>query len=215
MALGTIERRLLQRFADLLEYPRPGLVEVARECEGLAPLVAPSPVSGEGGAGDAAALLQAFRTYSETAPLGRLEELYSSTFDLGATCHPYVGYHLLGESYKRSVFLLELKACYRAQGFEVPENELPDHLAVMLRFLAANDDSTLAAELVHEALLPAIDRMTGRVKSEGYDEERASMPLESPKPDHPYRQVLEALQLVLQEIPTSGMAAGNPQSAVV
>lgn len=212
MALATTQRRLFQRFADLLEYPRSGLVEAARECEALVSQVARSPASqGERGE-DAAALLRAFRTFSEATPLGRLEELYSSIFDLDPACHPYVGYHLLGESYRRSVFLLELKARYRAQRFDVPENELPDHLAVMLRFLAATEDPTLAEEMISEALLPALDRMTGRIKSEGYDEDGALRLKEGQRPDHPYRKVLEALRLVLQGLPTT---TGDQRSAVV
>lgn len=205
MVPGTLERRLLQRLAKLLEYPQPGLIEAARECEALAS-------SGDGGA---AALLQAFRAFAETTPPGRLEEVYSSTFDLDPACHPYVGYHLLGESYARSAFLLQLKARYRAQQFDGPRNELPDHLAVMLGFLAVNEDTSLAEELIGEALLPALDRMTGRAKSEGYQEEGTLGPQEGRKPDHPYRGVLEALRLVLQRLASDGRMAGDQRSAVV
>lgn len=215
MAVGPTERCLFQGFARLLEYPQPGLVEAARECEALVSLVAPSSASDEQRGREAAALLHAFRTFSEVTPLGRLEEVYSSTFDLDPACHPYVGYHLLGESYKRSVFLLELKARYRAQGFDVPENELPDHLAVMLRFLAANDEASLTDELIREALLPALDRMTGRVKSEGYDEEGASGPPERQGPDHPYRGVLDALRLVLRGLLRDGTTVSDQRPAVV
>lgn len=207
MALDAVERRLFQRFAQLLEYPQSGVVDAARECEAL--------LARAGTDQSAATLLHAFRTFSETTPLARLEEVYSGTFDLDPACHPYVGYHLLGESYKRSVFLLELKARYRAQGFDVPENELPDHLAVMLRFLAANDEASLTGELIREALLPALDRMTGRVKSEGYDEEGASGPPERQGPDHPYRGVLDALRLVLRGLLRDGTTVSDQRPAVV
>lgn len=182
---------ILGLFADMLEYPRPGLAEIVRECEALV-----SP-----GNPEAATLLGGFRALVEEISPGRLEEIYTGTFDLDATCYPYVGYHLFGESYKRSVFLLELRERYRAQGFDV-ENELPDHLAVLLRFLAINDDVTLTGEIVHEALLPTLERMTGKARSAGYDEEK---PLGSQ--DHsrhsPYHGVLEALRLVLQGFPAN------------
>ena len=203
MALKTVNRQLFLCFAELLDYPQPGLIEAARECEALISLLCSSPVLGEGQDESAAVLLREFRTFVEATPLGRLEEIYSGTFDLDAAYHPYVGYHLFGESYKRSVFLLELKERYRAKGFDVPENELPDHLALLLRFLAITDDVTMAGEIIHEGLLPAMERMMGKAKSAGYDE------VETPEPPHnrrqynPYRGILEALELVLQGFPTN------------
>ena len=203
MTLETIERRLFQRFAELLEYPQPGLVEAARECEALISLVPSFHVSGERRDRGAAVLLREFRTFVEATPLGRVEEIYSGTFDLDVACHPYVGYHLFGESYKRSVFLLELKERYRAQGFNVPENELPDHLAVLMRFLAVTDDITLAGEIIHEAMLPALERMMGKAKSAGYDEGETPEPPHNRRQYHPYRGVLEAIELILQGFPTN------------
>lgn len=214
MAVGPTERRLFQGFARLLDYPQPGLVEAARECEALVSQLVPPSISADEGGGDAAVLLRAFRTFAETTPLERLEEVYSSTFDLDPACHPYVGYHLLGESYKRSVFLLELKARYRARGFDVPGNELADHLAVMLRFLAVNEDRGLAGEIIQEALRPALDRMTGRARSEGYEEKEASRLQDSRTPEPPYRRVLEALRLVLQGFSVNETTVGDQRSAV-
>jgi len=183
---------ILGLFADILEYPRPGLAETVRECEALV----------SAGNPEAAALLGGFRALVEETAPGRLEEIYTGTFDLDAACYPYVGYHLFGESYKRSVFLLELKERYRAQGFDV-ENELPDHLAVLLRFLAINDDVTLAGEIVHEALLPTLERMTGRARSAGYEEEEKLLSSQDHSRHSPYYGVLEALRLVLQAFPVS------------
>jgi nitrate reductase delta subunit len=204
MALETIRRHLFQHLAELLEYPQPGLVGVVRECEALISQVSSLPISGKNHDNrSAAVLLREFRTFVEATPLGRLEEIYSGTFDLDAACHPYVGYHLFGESYKRSVFLLELKERYRARGFDVPENELPDHLAVLLRFLAITDDVTLAGEIIHEALLPALERMMGKAKSAGYDEGETPEPPHNRRQYNPYRGILEALELVLQGFPTN------------
>ncbi len=182
-------REILSLFADILEYPWPGLAGTAREC---AALVAPQNP-------EAGALLREFCAFVERTPLGRLEEVYTGTFDLDAACHPYVGYHLFGESYKRSLFLLELKERYRAHGFVV-ENELPDHLAVLLRFLAQSHDTALIGEIVQEALVPALERMTGRATSAGYDEEEPSVS-QGQRRQNPYHRVLEALRLVLQEEP--------------
>lgn len=182
-----MDPRVFDLFADLLEYPGPGLLQAARECEASVGRVNP----------EAAAPLRQFGAFVEATPLGRVQEIYSATFDLDATYHPYVGYHLFGETYKRSVFMLELRERYRAQGFVV-EHELPDHLAVLLRFLARHGESSLAGELAHEALVPALDRMTGKARSAGYEEDEPAGPRHAKSSDRPYRGLLEALRLVLR-----------------
>ena len=53
----------------------------------------------------AATLLGVFRDFAEEHPLGKLQEVYSGFFDLNSICHPYIGYQLFGENYKRSVFM--------------------------------------------------------------------------------------------------------------
>ena len=188
--------RLFQLFADLLSYPRPGLAAAARECEALVATDTP----------EAAALLGAFAAFAAETPPGRLEEVYTAAFDLDASSSLYVGYHLLGESYKRSVFMLELKRCYEAQGLEIG-SELPDHLALVLRFLAACDDAELAQELVAEALVPALGKRLGqRGGSEAEEGDEGEQVPESP---HPYLGVLEALALVLQ--PQSQAVGSAPE----
>lgn len=217
-----MERRLFYSFADILGYPKPQLIEAARECERLAPRDNPKAI----------ALLHKFRLLVEKTPLGRLEEMYSGTFDLDPTCHPYVGYHLFGESYKRSIFMVQLKERYRTHGFAVDDNELPDHLTVLLRFLATSGETTLAAEIIAEAMIPALERMTGKAKSAGYEEEAVPSLNEVEAPpclafaeaprqpsegtgkrpkNQPYRGVLEALRLVLLE---SSPAAADPLTAL-
>ena len=64
----------------------------------------------------AAALLESFRGFAEETPLGKLQEVYSGFFDLNSICHPYVGYQLFGENYKRSAFLVELKKSLSRRG---------------------------------------------------------------------------------------------------
>lgn len=182
-------RQLYQCFARMLEYPAGGTLQAAVKAKDL--LMDESP--------EAATCLKEFHEYARSLPPGRLEEVYTCTFDLDAACHPYVGYHLFGETYKRSAFLVELKQRYNAEGFVFPENELPDHLAVILHFLAATKDNTQAEEIARDALLPALDRMTGRAKSEGFEEDEDS-PLAKKKPEmrNQFQVVLEALRFVLQ-----------------
>jgi len=185
-------RKLYQCFARILEYPAGGTLQGALKAQGL--LLDEDPES--------AAQLKEFHDYAASLPPGRLEEVYTGTFDLDAACHPYVGYHLFGETYKRSIFLVELKQRYRAEGFTFPDNELPDHFAVILHFLAVTSDNTQAEEIARDALLPVLDRMTGRAKSEGFDEDAGAEALKAEEGSEKRTQfqvVLEALRSVLQD----------------
>lgn len=181
----TRRSRIVTLFADLLDYPQVGGSEQAAQCRALIARGSPR----------AADLLDAFLADLERIPFGRLEELYTGAFDLDtlsdldATCYPYVGHHLLGESYKRSTFMLELSQRYTALGFVV-EHELPDHLVVMLRFLARCADADLAEELVGDAILPALSRMTQDGDTDA---------IEGVSGRRVYLRLLEALRLVLAE----------------
>ncbi len=184
--MGEIDRRLLGLFADVLDYPEERIGETVLECEELVRDAAP----------EAAEPLAEFRSFVDERPLGKLQELYTAAFDLDTlsdldtTCYPYVGHHLLGESHKRSAFMVGLSERYRARGFS-PGTELPDHLVVLLRFTAACPDEEEVAELVHEAIVPALERMTG-----GADEIEGSL-----SGRRVYLRALLALRLALEAQP--------------
>jgi len=137
---------LLSLFAEILDYPRPDLAELSRACEEKV------CVSAREG-------LREFRHFVAAIPQEKLEEVYTETFDLGVERCPYVGYHIFGDGYNRSRFLQELKARYRACGFE-PGSELPDHLSVMLRFLSTCEEEAEREEILQEAIKPALEKMT-------------------------------------------------------
>lgn len=194
-----MDRPAFRLFAGILDYPERGLLEAVHVCE--------ETLAEEHS--EAAALLGAFRAYAEAQPLGKLQEQYTAAFDLDtlsdldATCYPYVGHHLFGESHKRSAFLVGLLKRFRAHGFSV-ERELPDHLVVLLRFAAACPDDELVAELVHEALVPALERMAGE----------ADEPAEPRSGKEAYRLVLRALGLVLEAQPQPIALVEHAQGAV-
>jgi nitrate reductase delta subunit len=195
----TTRQRTFRLLADALEYPQSGLVEAVRECVAL--LAADNRA--------AAAFLHEFGTFVEETPRGRLEEIYTATFDLNAAGYPYVGYHLFGESHQRSVFMRELNERYRAHGFaEGAAGELPNYLAVLLRFLAVCDDATLSEKIVHEALLPALGRVdpcgdgaTPPRTGAGATPLQAMADERQERARHGYWPVLRALRLVLQRFP--------------
>ncbi len=190
----TVRERFLALLADLLDYPHDGLADRARECEWLARRLAP----------EAAPALGRFREFLEATPPGRVEEVYSATFDLDASCHPYVGHHLFGESYKRSVFMLELKRLHRARGTD-SGSELPDHLPAVLRLISREHEPDAADELLQLALLPAVERMCGGLRAGDPGESAAA-----PRKDGPYRELLEAVRLAL--VALGPAAEGSPCS---
>ncbi len=148
MSMDTITRRLFELYAVLLDYPRPGLEQVATECAAL--VTSENP--------EAAQSLYLFARWLSARPIGEVEEIYTRLFELNPICALHIGYHLLGESYKRSLFLLGLKERYQAEGFDAG-SELPDHIAVMLRFCAKSVDDAGVDEMLREAVLPVLDRL--------------------------------------------------------
>ena len=176
---------MLELFAELLEYPHPGIAQAARECvERVAPENA-----------EAAALLGEFASFVERTPHDTVEEVFTATFDLDARCHPYIGYHLFGEDYRRSALLLELKDLFRQYDYDCGV-ELPDHVAVLLRFMSLCSDAELTAEIGREALVRTLDPMTTEAEPEPAEEEEIP-PVIFDLGDN-YRGVLRALRLVLQ-----------------
>jgi len=153
--LSANRTKVLELFADILDYPAPGLADKAAECAALVGRVQPQ----------AAKLLAIFRDFAEEHPLGKLQEVYSGFFDLNSICHPYIGYQLFGENYKRSVFMVELKKSYRAEKFEEPADDVPDRLSTVLRF-AAHSSGEDVDDLVSKGVLPALERMTTKPETE-------------------------------------------------
>jgi nitrate reductase molybdenum cofactor assembly chaperone NarJ/NarW len=150
--------QILGLFADILDYPAPGLANKVAECAALIGAAQP----------EAAALLESFRGFAEETSLGKLQEVYSGFFDLNSICHPYVGYQLFGENYKRSSMLVGLKKAYREEGFEADTSDIPDRLSIVLRFVAHSKGGEEIDELLNRGLLPALARMTTKPESDGH-----------------------------------------------
>jgi nitrate reductase molybdenum cofactor assembly chaperone NarJ/NarW len=156
--------KLLGLFADILDYPAPGLPGKAAECVALIGAAQP----------EAVVLLESFRRFAEETSVGKLQEVYSGFFDLNSICHPYVGYQMFGENYKRSIFLLGLKKAYRDEGFEASASEIAERLSIVLRFVAHSKGGEAIDELLDRALLPALARMTTKPESDGHQHDGAA-----------------------------------------
>ena len=75
----------------------------------------------------------------EKTPLQRLQADYVATFDLRRRCCLYLTYFTHGDTRKRGMALLQFKHLYTRAGLTLTDEELPDHLAVVLEFTATGD----------------------------------------------------------------------------
>jgi nitrate reductase delta subunit len=165
-------------FASLLQYPASTMKEQATECLEQLRDVHPN----------AANALENFCHAIEKQSPQKIEELYTTTFDMQPVCYPYIGYQLFGESYKRGAFMAQLNEAYHACGYSAGQ-ELPDHLAIILRFLGldtTNRKGDFCQALLNEGVLPALEKML-KVFGEGSE--------------NPYFWLLSALHLFLLHTP--------------
>lgn len=121
-----------------------------------------------------------------------LEELYTRTFDLNPVCTPEIGWHIYGEQYRRGRFLVQARELLRVVGVE-ERGELPDHLMSLLPAVArlGPEDAALFAGTY---LLPAVDKMLT-----GFNDDT-----------NPYKQVLQAVRVVLASFATEPVEVQGP-----
>lgn len=156
---------------DLLDYPEPAaLRDIDNKINGIACAYS-----------EAGGLLAEFRSAILGLPPGKLEEIYTNSFDMRAESSLYVGHHLFGEDFKRSVLMSRLKNWYKSKGFSAG-TEMPDHLSLVLRFLGRNQDDPDTQEFTTECLIPAVTRIIA-----GLDDSAG-----------PYKPALHALLLILE-----------------
>lgn len=126
-----------------------------------------------------------FRRQVDKLPVEKLQELYTQTFDLNPVCTLDIGYHLFGENYKRGELLARLRETEAP--FELgQENQLPDHLPVLLRLLAKLKDEELRRALIGELLIPALGKMSEALS----------------QTENPYRDLIEVIGNTLKnEVP--------------
>ncbi|WP_309141347.1 nitrate reductase molybdenum cofactor assembly chaperone [Streptomyces composti] len=70
-----------------------------------------------------------------------LAAAYVDTFDHRKRCCPYLTYYAHGDTRKRGLALLRLKQAYARAGWRLGDEELPDHLAVLLEFAGAEPEA--------------------------------------------------------------------------
>ncbi|PZS26605.1 MAG: nitrate reductase molybdenum cofactor assembly chaperone [Pseudonocardiales bacterium] len=96
--------------------------------------------------------LARFLDHAAATPLLDLATDFVATLDHKKRCSLFLTYYAHGDTRNRGVALLRLKQTYRRAGLLLVEDELPDHLAVVLEFAAASDsDAALRLLCSHRA----------------------------------------------------------------
>lgn len=128
--LSDRDRRLVWRLcALLLDYPNDELLAMVDELTAVA-----------------AELPAAVRVHLDLildhlrsgAPIALAQE-YVETFDMRRRASLHLSYYAYGDTRKRGMALLRFKHAYRHGGVELGDEELPDHLPVLLEFAATVD----------------------------------------------------------------------------
>jgi len=90
----------------------------------------------------AGSALLAFVAHLEAGDPTELAADYVQTFDLRRRNCLHLSYYAYGDTRKRGMALLRFKHAFRACGVELGDEELPDHLPVVLEFAACIDPDT-------------------------------------------------------------------------
>jgi nitrate reductase molybdenum cofactor assembly chaperone NarJ/NarW len=165
--------QLYSCLSNLLDYPTLELAEQTRQC--IEKLKTAYPESEE--------QMTQFLSFLENTPSGRLEEVYTATFDINPACHIFAGHILFGESFKRGAFMAGLAEEYEKRGFNTSK-ELSDHIPLLLKFLGTLDpNEAFTKELISDCLIPAFQKMNGNFKDDS---------------SNPYVPVLRTASIVLE-----------------
>ncbi|GGL21113.1 nitrate reductase molybdenum cofactor assembly chaperone [Nocardia jinanensis] len=133
----------------LLGYPDESLRRTM-DLLGTVAATLPSPVG---------APLTRFLSHVRTRSVFELAADYVATFDHRKRFSPYLTYFAYGDTRKRGVALLRFKQAYREAGLKLSDEELPDHLSVVLEFAASgNAETGLRLLIEHRAGLEVMRR---------------------------------------------------------
>lgn len=128
--LSERDQRLIWRIAALLlDYPGEATLAMLDDLRTAAETVARQ----------AGSPLVSFVDYARQTPSLELAKLYVETFDMRRRSCLHLTYYAYGDTRKRGMALLRFKHAYKQAGVELDEQELPDHLSVVLEFAATAD----------------------------------------------------------------------------
>jgi len=108
--------------------------------------------------------LASFADFTAVSPLATLQEEYVAAFDFNPATAPYLGHHLFGDNQKKGSYMIMLKQEFERCGYTPSGVELPDHLSVVLGFLAhrarqEGDGVGARQPFITDCVLPGVERM--------------------------------------------------------
>jgi len=133
---------------------------------------------------DKEAILDPFAEFVATSTLEELQEDFVATFDFNPAVAPYLGHHLYGDNQKKGAYMIRLKQEFGRYGFTPKGNELPDHLPLILGFLAhlaRNEEKGTRQSLIADCVLPGVQRLNSGFAS---------------RQDSPWKPVVEAARIL-------------------
>jgi nitrate reductase delta subunit len=158
----------------MLDYPK-GVEGIVEDCDSVCRILQTINIESP---------LEPFGRFVETSALARLQEEYVATFDFNPVVALYLGHHLFGDNRKKGTYLVRLKQEFGRFGFTPSGNELPDHLPLLLGFLAylaRNGEDGVRRSFVSECVLPGVERLGAAF---------------SARRDSPWKPVVEAARLL-------------------
>jgi nitrate reductase delta subunit len=158
----------------MLDYPK-GVEGIVDDCDSVCRILQTINIESP---------LEPFGRFVETSALARLQEEYVATFDFNPVVALYLGHHLFGDNRKKGTYLVRLKQEFGRFGFTPSGNELPDHLPLLLGFLAylaRNGEDGVRRSFVSECVLPGVERLGAAF---------------SARRDSPWKPVVEAARLL-------------------
>jgi nitrate reductase delta subunit len=111
----------------LLQYPTAALFEALDALDSFAATTGPK---------SARESFSRFLGWLRSTPPNDVAQHYVQTFDLRRRCSLYLTYYRYGDTRKRGMAMVVLKAAYRDAGFVPSDDELPDYLPMVLDFAA-------------------------------------------------------------------------------
>ncbi|MGH9328058.1 MAG: nitrate reductase molybdenum cofactor assembly chaperone [Terriglobia bacterium] len=174
--------------AGILDYPAAEIITAVETC--ASQMVTDCP--------EAAALLRNFQSSIAGMSLSKLQEVYTSTFDLRPDSTPSLGYHLFGDDVRRSLFMAKLKERIEAGGIALG-CELPDHLPLVLRLVDRQGPGEESSILMTECLVPALSRIVQAMGANGNEMASANV----------YRYAIEALLVYVRKDASEAAPAGQ------
>jgi len=104
-----------------------------------------------------------FAEFVDASSLAALQEEYVATFDFNPATAPYLGHHLFGDNQKKGGYMIMLKQEFERCGYTPIGTELPDHLSVVLGFLAhlaRQEGQGTRQPFIAECVLPGVERLS-------------------------------------------------------